>query len=156
MNVTQLRLLAFDIGSKRIGLALWNPEAQLGQPLALRVRKDLKADLSYFSHLIQEKKVEALVVGIPYNLQGESTPSTENAKFWLQKLKETFSIPIFETDEALSTKEAMSVLRQTKAKNKKQKVDSLAAVFILEDFIRKAKELNDSSNSHPSSKEKEE
>jgi putative holliday junction resolvase len=142
-NASQKRLLAFDIGTKRIGLALWNPEARLASPLEVRERKDLKTDLAYFSHLVKQHRIEALVVGIPYNLEGKETPSTTNAKFWQETLAKHFEFPVYVTDEALSTKDAMSVLRQTGAKNKKQKVDSLAAALILEDFIRKAQESDD-------------
>jgi len=136
-----MRLLGLDIGSVRIGLATWNPEARLSTPIEVRTRKTLKEDLSFLKQLLEVRQIEGFVVGIPYNLEGKETPSTKNALFWSQCLKENFQLPVFECDEALSTKEALSLLRQSGVKNKKQKVDGLAAALILDEFIRRSHEL---------------
>jgi len=135
-----MRLLGLDVGTVRIGLATWNPEAKLSSPLEVRTRKTLKEDLRFLKHLIEVRQIEGFVVGVPYNLQGNETQSTKNALFWSQCLKENFSLPVFECDEALSTKEANSLLRQSGVKNKKDKVDSLAAALILDEFIRRSHE----------------
>jgi len=136
----ELRLLGLDIGTKRIGLATWNPEARLSTPIEVRIRKTLKEDLKFFKHVLEVRQIEAFVLGVPYNLEGNQTQSTKNALFWVQCLKENFLLPVFECDEALSTKEALSLLRQSGVKNKKEKVDSLAAALILDEFIRRAHE----------------
>lgn len=136
VKLKDTKLLGVDIGTKRIGLALWNPAAQLTRPLPHRLRRTLKEDLEFFRKLLEEHDIQAIVVGIPTNLHGQDTPSTKNARFWLETFKEHFKIPILEQDESLSTKEALSLLKQQQAKNKKTKVDSLAACIILEDFVK--------------------
>lgn len=136
-SLRQNRLLGFDIGSKRIGLALWNPGAQLASPLPIRHRKTLKEDLAFFLKVLSDHQVEGLVVGIPTSLQGRETESTKNARFWVDKLTETMNLPVYTADEAMSTKEANEILRETSSvKRRDEKRDSIAAALILEEFIR--------------------
>jgi putative Holliday junction resolvase len=135
-NMAEMRLLGFDIGSKRIGLAVWNPKARLASPLEVRHRKTLAEDLSYFKSIITREKIEALVVGIPTTLGGKESISTENARFWVQKLETEMALPVFTTDESLSSKNADELMRSTTPKTKqKEKRDSIAAALILEEFL---------------------
>lgn len=135
-SAVQKRLLAFDIGSKRIGLALWNPAAKLATPLETRHRKTLAQDLAAFKSIIDREQIEALVVGLPTTLLGRESVSTENAKFWIEKLETEFKLPVFTVDESLSSREADDLMRLTTGKTKqKEKRDSIAAALILEAFI---------------------
>jgi putative Holliday junction resolvase len=135
-NITQKRILAFDIGSKRIGLATWNPEARLASTLPMRVRKTLKEDIAYFKNVILEKKAEAILVGLPISLGGKKTESTENALFWVGQLKKHFDLPVRTYDESLSSVEAMRLMKLKTTKQKKLLKDSLSAALFLEEFIR--------------------
>ncbi len=154
-NPAEWRLLGVDVGTKRLGLAIWNPQAQMASPLSHRARKSLKEDLQFLKNLVTQNEVQAFVVGVPLNLEGKRTMSTENAEFWIDCLKKNFEIPVFSVDEALTTKEAMGLLRQTGAKHKKDKVDSLAAALILEEFIRRADERRKTPTKTKSSPEEE-
>ncbi len=130
------KILCLDIGSKRIGLALWNPAAKLARPFSLRERKTLKEDLHFLENLIKEYEIEAFLIGLPTSLDGKITESTKNALFWVEQVKRRFSLPVYTFDEALSTVEAIQILRKSGSKNKVKKVDSVAAALILEEFIR--------------------
>lgn len=132
----QLRILAFDLGEKRIGLALWQPEAQMASSLPYRLRKTLKEDLNFFESLISQHQAEALLLGLPVSLGGKVTPSTERTFFWRDELQKRFKLPIFLFDEALSSQEAERRLKTLGTKNWKEKKDSLSAAIFLEGFIR--------------------
>ena len=135
-SFVEQRILALDIGTKRIGLAIWIPDAKLSRSLPVLERKVLQKDLQKIKTLVEQEKIEALVVGMPYALSGAETDSTRNAKFWMQTLQENFVIPVYEQDESMSTQEAESILKASSSSHRKQKKDSLAAALILEEFIR--------------------
>lgn len=135
-KIKNQRLLAFDIGSKKIGLAIWNPASRLVTPLEIRLRKTLAEDIKHFKNLVDQENIHGLVVGIPLSLSGNETPSTENARFWVEKLKESIGLEVYTIDESLSTQGADDIMRITTRKTKmKEKRDSIAAALILEEFI---------------------
>src|SRR5665213_5023 len=118
------RILSLDVGSKRMGLALWEPKTQWITPLSVRVRKTLKEDLRFFSSVVEEKKVESFLVGLPIGLDGRITKSTENALFWVEQLKKTFDCPVYTYDESLSTRDALELLKDQSPKKRREKKDS--------------------------------
>jgi putative Holliday junction resolvase len=131
-----LKILAMDIGSKRIGLAIWNPAAKLSRPIDARKRKTLKEDIAYLKQIVIENEIEAFLIGIPLSLGGKITESTKNAHFWVEQMK-TFSLPVFTFDESFSTQDAFAIMQETTARKKhKEKKDSIAAALFLEEFIR--------------------
>ena len=139
-SIKQLRILSLDIGSKRIGLALWNPASQLAGPLDILHRRTLKDDLSSLRKLIETQSIEALLVGVPTTLGGKETQSTLNSHFWIETLQKQFELPIYSFDESLSTRDAMEILRErgvkARSKTAREKKDAIAAALFLEDFIR--------------------
>lgn len=138
--IKECSLLGLDIGSKRLGIALWNPKSNLSSALPVRHRKTLKEDLAHLRHLISLHQIEGFVVGIPLSLLEKETESTKNALFWVEKLKVEFDIPVHTIDESFSTQEALSILRERGMNPKSKKAidlkDSLSACLILEEFIR--------------------
>lgn len=135
-NHSNLRLLGLDPGSKRIGLAVWNPQARLARPLSVLTRKTISYDIEFLRKIIETEEIQAIVLGWPVALSGNETSSTDNARFWESKLIESFGLPVFPQDEALSSKEALKDLKDLKVSKKKEKLDSIAAAYILEEFVR--------------------
>lgn len=135
-DLRQRKLLGIDLGEKRIGLALWSPEAKLASPLPVLYRKSKKQVIEALSRLIAGQGVEALVLGVPYGLEGQITKMTENMLYWSQELQKSLSLPLYEVDESLTTQEALRRLDHTSSKKKKTLKDSVSAVIILEEFIR--------------------
>ena len=123
-----------------MGLALWNPDARLARPLAPLFRKKLQTDLETLRNIVSTHEIELIVVGLPIHLDGSETASTENARFWVEKLKSTFEVPIETIDESLSSQEAESILRTKGRKLSGSKAqgerDSIAAALILEEYMR--------------------
>jgi len=122
-----------------MGLALWNPKAQMASLLDHRKRTSLKQDLKFFRELVQKHEVEVFLIGLPYSLSGNETESTKNALFWVETLKREFSLPVYTQDESLSSVEAESILKVTHSSHRKQKRDSISAALFLEEFIRAQK-----------------
>jgi len=132
----QLKLLAIDPGSVRLGFAVWNPVAQMSRTLPVWTRKGLKSDLSFIRELILQNEIEAFLVGLPISLGGNETQSTQNARFWVEKLESEFELPVYTQDESLSSKDAEKLLKAANTRSKKTKLDSIAAAIFLEEFIR--------------------
>jgi putative Holliday junction resolvase len=136
MNLASKVILALDIGSVRIGLAIWRPSSQMADCLPFMKRSTLKSELSRLEKIIKDEKIEAFLVGLPIALSGNFTQSTKNAEFWIETLKNSFQLPVYSYDESLSSKRALELLKDQSSAKKKEKKDSLSAAIFLEDFIR--------------------
>lgn len=136
MEIPKKRIMALDIGSVRIGIAIWEPQSQLAQCLPFLKRKTLQKDLEFLARLVEEKEIEAFLVGLPLSLGGKITTSTKNALFWVESLKKSFQLPVYTYDESLSSKDALKILKRGKSSKAQSMKDSLSAALFLEEFIR--------------------
>ena len=130
-------ILALDVGSRRIGVALANVETGFPSPLTT-ITNDA-AVWDKIGELAREYDTETLVVGLPRNLSGQDTPQTEYTREFIKQLSEHVSIPIKTQDEALTSVKAEEELSARRTKFDKSEIDSLAAVYILEDYIKGTK-----------------
>lgn len=131
-------LLGLDVGEKRIGVALASVIARLPQPLEL-ISNNGHA-FEQIASLAKEQSVELIVIGIPRNLQGEETEQSESIRLFAQTLSEHVSVAIEFADESLSSVRADEVIKQGTFKEASR--DSLAACFILEEYIQTAASSN--------------
>ena len=125
---------AVDVGTKRIGLACCDREVILATPLATVDRGDiLETVISDVVALIPESVIE-IYVGLPVNLQGNSTQSTLDAVLFAQVLQTAVTCPVRLIDERMTTALANSQLRQIgkSQKDARSSIDQMAAVAILE------------------------
>jgi putative Holliday junction resolvase len=129
------RVLALDVGKARIGLALCDPDRILASPLAAVTRSDSSA--LEISRLIEEHSVAEIVVGLPVNLRGETTASTEDAYDFAAELKGLQTIPVHFIDERFTTATAAQKLRAAGKDSRSAKtiIDSVAACEILETYL---------------------
>ena len=130
------RLLGIDPGTKRIGFAL-SDDMRFGvRPLEVWKRRTLEADLERVRALIEAHEVVALVVGVPYSLEGKETESTRRAMAFIAELRRAFpEIPIKERDEALTTWEAEERLKAAGIEPKRELIDAYAAAVILQEEL---------------------
>lgn len=127
-----MTILGLDIGEQRVGVALANTTFKLPSPLTTLQNNDtFDAQLQ---HLIDEHKVDILVVGLPRNLSGDNTPQTHYTERIAKSLKR-FGLPIFLQDEAGTSQKAKDELGSKKKPYAKKDIDALAATYILEDFL---------------------
>ncbi len=131
------RFIAFDLGEKRIGVAISDPFNKYALPMQTYHRKNLKTDLMALKKIIDEKHVTAIVCGLPVNFDGTESIQTKRAQFFIDKLKETTGLPVYTVDERCTSIEAHETLRNENYSYKEsmQYVDTLAASLILEDYL---------------------
>lgn len=129
------RVLAIDVGKVRIGLALSDPDRILASPLAAIHRDD--ESVFKIAELITEESAVEVVVGLPVNLRGTETESTQDARLFSSELAAKLSIVPKLVDERLSTVAAANKLRAAgrNARNSKSLIDSAAACEILETYL---------------------
>jgi putative Holliday junction resolvase len=132
-----VRVLALDFGLKRIGLALSDPEGRMALPYTTLIRKDNSHLLARIQDIVDQEKVECLIVGLPLGLNGEETLSTRQARNFARLLGRAISLPVYLQDETLTSSEASHRLNESGLRGRRQKrvLDQIAATIILESFL---------------------
>jgi putative Holliday junction resolvase len=127
------RRLAFDYGDVRIGVAVCDPDGILATPLEFLSTKDPALKISILA-LCSEYEPVKIYVGLPLNLSGEESEATKKAIAFSDLLTQFVSCPVKLVDERLTTSSASAALSQAgvNAKDQRKKIDSQAAVIILE------------------------
>jgi putative Holliday junction resolvase len=131
------RLLAIDLGFKRIGVAVCDDLRISIRPLAMIERRSWKDLLGRVSALIDTYDAKGLVIGLPLNLDGEEGQASGEARTVAGKFRLSLGVPVYLQDERLSTFAAKSALQsEGRSENEIERaVDSEAAAIILRDFI---------------------
>ncbi len=130
--------MSFDLGDKRIGIAVSDPFNTYALPVETYHRKNLKSDIEYLLALAKTKSVTTIVCGLPVNFDGSQSIQTTRAQYFIDKLRESTTIPVVTADERCTTIEAHRTLIEEDYSRQKRKqfVDALAATYILEGFLR--------------------
>lgn len=128
--------LGFDYGSKRIGVAVGNTVS--GSATALDTVRVIngKPDWDHISRLIREWQPDALVVGLPIQMDGTDNPISADARRFCNRLNGRYHLDVHQVDERLSSQMALSEIRDAGYNRRsKELVDSYAAREILQTFI---------------------
>lgn len=136
-----MKLICFDIGDKRIGVACSDPFMSMALPQKTYWRKNFKKDIEYLANLAKEKGATRIVCGLPLNFDGSVAPQTEITLSFIEALKSATDIEIVTNDERFTTKLATRdlILANVRREDRKNYVDSVAASYILEDYMNKLK-----------------
>lgn len=132
-----MRIMAIDYGDARTGVAVSDPTGFLaGQTFLIKSRK---ADvvLAELMALIQKQGADELVMGYPRNMDGTVGPRAEKYAAFAKRLEEAAGMPVVLWDERRTTVDAHRILGEQgiRAKNRKDKIDSVAATLILEGYL---------------------
>jgi putative Holliday junction resolvase len=133
-----MRVLALDVGERRIGVAVSDPTGTVARPVGSVQRGARERDLAAIGALVAEHGAELVVVGQPLTLRGEVGPQAERVESYAQVLREALSVPVRLWDERYSTVTAEEILRQGHRRRKcreKEEVDAVAAAVILQSFL---------------------
>ena len=132
-----MRMLALDVGDKRIGVALCDPLEILSSPLTTIERKNDGKVFEEIALLINEYKVERIIVGLPRLPDGALGTQAQRTQSFVDELEQNTDIPIEMHDERYSTDLAQQLLRDAGGTPKqiKQKKDAAAAALILQWYI---------------------
>ena len=127
-------LLGFDYGRKRIGVAVGQQVTQSATALTTVSARDGKPDWPAITRLIEEWKPDALVVGIPYHMDGSEQDMTRAAQRFCRQLEGRYNLPVHPADERLSSYIVESALPGPGKTD--QTIDLLSAQVILQDWLQ--------------------
>ena len=131
------RLLALDLGAKRIGIAISDELRITTRPLPMILRGNWKELLRRVTGLVQSFEAKGLVIGLPLRLDGGEGAAAESVRAVAEKFRRSLTVPIYLQDERLTTFAANRDLKAAgrNESESKREVDSEAAAIILRDFI---------------------
>ena len=131
------RILALDVGKKRIGLAITDDLGITAQGLETLHRTRIRDDLARLTNLIQARGVTLLLIGRPLHMTGSESHQSAYTEEFAARLSEHCGVPSLLWDERLTTREAERVLRMANASlnERKRAVDRLSAVLLLENYL---------------------
>jgi putative Holliday junction resolvase len=132
------KVLALDYGTKNVGLACCDELGVTVRPLASIPNTGRRNLIARLRTVIEENRIQSLVVGIPRNMDGSSGDSANRVERFMAALRQELRLPLSGVDERLSTVEAQEVWNEMRPRQQRKyrTVDSLAAAFILERFLR--------------------
>ncbi|MFN0314906.1 MAG: Holliday junction resolvase RuvX [Burkholderiales bacterium] len=133
-------VLAFDWGTKRLGVAVGDMELKLAHPLVALGMKMPRSDMDMIEPLVREWRPVLLVVGLPKYDDEREHPLAKGCRAFAQRAHKRFGLPAVMVDEAYSSSEADGLLKETGAgwAARKQHTDPVAAQQILETFFELA------------------
>jgi len=132
-----MRVLGIDFGDKNIGLAVSDPLQLTAQALDRYRVRSKKEDEKYFKNLVKRYDIKEIVVGLPLMMDGSRGHRAHRTQEFADWLSSCLDLPVTFWDERLTTKQALQLLRQQKAKPKERKEakDRISAVIILSDYL---------------------
>ena len=134
------RVVALDIGAKRIGVAACDPDRIVTRSVGVVQATPPELAIGRIDEIVRDEAAVLVVVGYPLTLRGEVGPQAQRVDSFVQRLREAISIPIQLYDERLTSSEARRILGEqgplTRLDRARGVVDQLAARLILEDYLQ--------------------
>jgi putative Holliday junction resolvase len=136
-----MRIMALDIGDRRIGVAVSDPLGLIARPLAIIRRRGEAADAEAVKKLVDENEISLLVVGLPYSLNGSIGPQAKLVQQFAFRLEKEVPVPVLMKDERFSTKTVAEHRKESGAGRKKRREldDAEASAVILQDYLNELK-----------------
>ncbi len=131
------RILALDVGHKRIGVALSDPLNIIAQGLTTLLRNAPEEDLEVIRQLVEQHEVKAIVVGLPVRLDGSVGPEASKMQGFIDGLAEVVECPVHPWDERFTTAQAERALLEGGVRRSKRKGlrDQVAATLLLQHYL---------------------
>ena len=136
-NTVKGRILALDLGKRRIGLALSDPLGITAQGLPTLERVNIRQDLAALETLVRDREVTLLLMGNPIHMSGKEGRQAEYVHEFAERLTTHTGVPLKYWDERLTTVEAHRVLRSSGIgiEKRAKAIDKLSAVILLESYL---------------------
>lgn len=137
------RLCALDVGMKRIGVAVCD---EMHIVVSTRpIIENTPTAIEELQHRCATDRIDALIIGVPRLHDDRVTPIIEAIQQFIERVRQAISLPVYEADEAFSTKEARSIMVSSGVKKKKRQTkgvkDQMAAAVILRDVLEEIRSL---------------
>ncbi len=128
------RLMGLDLGTKTIGIALSDLSQSVATPTETLKRKKFTADAAYIVSLATEQDVQALIIGLPLNMDGSEGPRAQATRAFARNMRQHTDLPVVFWDERLSTVAVERTLLEADASRKRrgEVIDKMAAGYILQ------------------------
>ena len=132
-----MRIMALDIGEKRVGLAVSDPDERVASPICVLPAEEVRTCARTFRTLIEDWEPELLLCGLPMTLAGEEGPQAQRIRIFAEELSQRCGIECEFADERLSSSEAKRSLREKGLSEKamRGKVDMIAASLFLQAWL---------------------
>ena len=132
-----MRVLALDVGEKRIGVAISDLSQTLARSLQVIQRSSRQEDFAAVARLTEEYEVEKVVVGYPKSLDGMAGAQARRVERYAADLAKALTVPVVLWDERFSTVSAERLMRQAglRGDKRRERVDAVAAAVILQDYL---------------------
>jgi putative Holliday junction resolvase len=129
------RIIALDVGSKRIGVAVSDELRILATPRGAIVRTALKRDLAAIQDLVAKEEAERVLVGYPIGMAGQVTRQTEQTEKFAKVLANELTVPVQLWDERMTTQAAQAIVGTSREARVDGRRDAVAAAFILQSYL---------------------
>ena len=132
-----MRILALDVGDKRVGVAISDLTRFLARSLKVIQRGPHQKDFAAVARLIEEYDVERVVVGHPRSLDGTVGEQAKKVERYAEGMAKALDVPVVLWDERFSTVSAERLMREAglRGKKKRERIDAVAAAVILQDYL---------------------
>lgn len=134
------KILGLDVGDRYIGVAISDELGLLAQPLTTIKRESNKIAYEEIHKILEQEKIEIVVVGLPKNMNNTLGPQSEKVRKFADKLGNKYRVRIEYVDERMTTQSAEQVLIEgsVRRENRKKYVDKIAAAYILRLYLDQA------------------
>ncbi|MBM4448205.1 MAG: Holliday junction resolvase RuvX [Chloroflexi bacterium] len=126
--------MGLDIGDRRIGVAMSDPQGILASPLTIINRADEPSDINAILAIVDQNQVGAVVVGLPLSLNGSLGPQAEKVQDFAHQLRRHTEVTVEFRDERLTTASAQRLMKMT-GKDRRSRDDAMAAALILQGYL---------------------
>ena len=132
-----MRVLAIDIGDKRIGFAISDPDERVASPVCVLDAHEVFSGGKSFKRLLEDWEPELLLCGLPYTLSGEEGPQAKHIRKQAAQIGRIAHLPVEFTDERLSSQEAKRSLHESGLSEREMRgrVDMIAASLFLQAWL---------------------
>jgi len=132
-----MKVLGLDVGEKRIGVAVSDALGWTAQGVTVLNRTESSRDFEELRSLIESMEVTRVVVGLPRNMDGTLGSSAQRVQLFAKEIEERLLVPVTLWDERWTSAEATRLLitADVSRKRRRQVVDKLAAVLILQSYL---------------------
>jgi len=132
-------ILGVDLGKKRIGLAVSDPDASIAFPVGFVRSRGRASDLEALREVVEERGIVRVVVGLPIHLDGRPSAGSQAARRFADALGEAAGVPVDVLDERWTSQAAERSLGESKSGRKKRReaVDAVAATLLLRTYLER-------------------
>ena len=130
-----MRYMALDLGNRYIGIALSDALGMIARPVKVIKRTSRVNDYTIYNQLITENNVQAVIVGLPINMDGSEGKQANWVRDYMEAFSSTTDIPVHFWDERLTTEIASDIVKENRKSPTHARVDAVAAAVILQSYL---------------------